>query len=96
MVAILTSELTSYTTIRSSSVYLNSVPVATARMTITTTSDTSNFVLGLSNDAGSTFEEVTNATTYTFTDPTGQEVQYQIWGKVPGTSISKVKVRINP
>jgi hypothetical protein len=95
MVAILTSELTSYTTIRSSSIYLNSVPVVTARMTITTTSNTSNFVLGLSNDAGETFEEVTNATTHTFIDPTGQEVQYQIWGKTPGTSISKIRVRLN-
>jgi hypothetical protein len=97
----LTSEFIEYPTVKSKSIYLNSLPVTTARLTATTTSDTSNFIFGMSNVVTSgiegigVMEEVSNGTTHTFTDPTGQEVQYQIWGKVPGTSISKIRVRIN-
>jgi hypothetical protein len=93
---ITTSEVVGYKTLRSKSIYLNNVPATTARMTITTTSDVTNFILGLSNNAGEYFEEVSNATTHTFIDPEGQEVQYQIWGKVPGIKLSRVVVRINP
>jgi hypothetical protein len=97
----LTSEFLEYPTVKSKSIYLNSLPVTTARLTATTTSDNSNFIFGMSNVVTSgiegigVMEEVSNGTTHTFTDPTGQEVQYQIWGKVPGTSISKIRVRIN-
>lgn len=95
MVTILTSELTSYKTVRSNIIYLDTVPATRARLTATTTSDNTNFVFGLSNNAGSTFEEVTNGTVHTFSDATGNEVQYQIWGKVPGIKISNVVVKIN-
>jgi len=95
MAYILTSELTSYATLKSNRIYLNSVPVVSSRMTITTTSDHSNFIYGLSND-GENFEEVSSGVTHVFADSTGEQVKYQIWGKVPGTKITAVRVRVNP
>ena len=95
MVDIVTSELTAYKTLKSNTIYLDTVPAVTGKLTVTTTSDNSNFVFGLSNNGGITFEEVSNGVIHTFTDATGNEVQYQIWGKVPGIKISNVVVKIN-
>ena len=84
-----------YTILRSRSVYLNNTNVSRATLQANTTSDNSNFVYALSNDGGTTFEEVNNNQIHTFTNSSGQEVQYQIWGKQLGSKINKIVVKIN-
>jgi hypothetical protein len=95
MVYLVTSDLTSYTTIRSKPVYLNNLSVTKAKLTAITTSSNSSFVFGLSNDGGDTLEEVSNNAEYTFINSDGQEVIYQIWGKTSGLNINKILVKIN-
>lgn len=99
MAYLITSELTSYTTILSNTIYKNMIPVTKATLSIVTTSDISNFTLGLTNVTSvlgvkNIMEEVSNGEEYTFIDPTGQDVRYQIWGN-PGKVISKIIVKIN-
>lgn len=94
MAIILTSEVKNYKTIRSKSIYLDPIPATKAKLSIVTTSDVSQFILGLSNNGGESFEEVENQIEYNF-QGVGNEVQYQIWGKQPGSIIKSLTVKVN-
>lgn len=80
--------------LQSDLIYKNAVPVTQAKLTIISTTASTNFIPYLSNNNGSTWESVTLGTTHIFSDPTGEEVKYKIYAS-PGSVLSKVTVKVN-
>ena len=76
-------------------IYKNSTAVTKATMSIVSTSDVSNFGLYLSNDSGSSWENVTNGTLHYFDDNTGEVVKYKVTPITPDKNITKIIVDIN-
>jgi len=75
--------------ISSEIIYFNNINITQAKMDIVINTD-ENIVLYLSNDDGTTWEQVTNGTAHTFTS-TGKKLKYKITADV-GTIIDKIIV----
>jgi uncharacterized repeat protein (TIGR02543 family) len=80
--------------LQSNLVYYNSTSVVNSRLTVTSTSDISNFNLYLSNNNGVSWENVSNGVLYEFIDNSGEKVKYKIYGN-SGKNISNILVEIN-
>lgn len=80
--------------LQSELVYKNAIAVTQAKLTIISTTISTNFIPYLSNDNGSTWESTTSGITHTFSDPTGEEVKYKIYAS-PGTVLTKVILKVN-
>jgi len=81
--------------LQSNLVYYNSTSVVNSRLTVTSTSDISNFNLYLSNNNGVSWENVSNGVLYEFIDNSGEKVKYKISSVTTDKNISNILVEIN-
>jgi hypothetical protein len=90
---LVTFTLTSETLV-SKPVWLDSTNATTSRLTITSTSDVSNFGLYLSNLTSDTWQSTTQGINTTFTSA-GNQVRYKIVPLREDLNISKLKLEVN-